>query len=106
MADGKTAICSGLIVWKSVLGQVLRAVHDPLQINGCTCSVGKNIAVGIGIGVSSLLHLGINIIGNFAINPPSLYAKTVVDGRFVFCQSVCLNIHGMSMASESNPLQF
>lgn len=67
---------------------------------------GRNIAVGIGIGVSSLLHLGINIIGDFAINPPSLYAKTVVDGRFEFCQSVCLNIHGVSMASESNPLQF
>lgn len=102
----KLPYCQGLIVWKSVVGQVLRAVHDPLQINGCTCSVGKNIAVGIGIGVSSLLHLGINVIGNFAINPPSLYAKTVVDGRFVFCQSVCLNIHGISMASESSPLQF
>lgn len=35
-----------------------------------------------GIGVSSSLHLGINTDSNFAIHPPSLYAKTIDGGYF------------------------
>lgn len=55
----------------------LRALHE---INGCTCSVRKNITIKFEyvIGVSPLLHLGSNTASNFAVNPQSLYAKTVV----------------------------
>lgn len=66
----------------------LGALH---KINGCICSVRKNIRMNFEyrVRVPSSFHLGINIHSNFAINPPSLYAKTVVEGSCVICQLTC-----------------